>query len=96
MTAPLGERRRDLRQQLAAQRERLALQLAAGGAAGDGYPRSITMRWLIREPELMVRLLKKVLGRRVGGALPTVLALSRFLRATAPKKIDQQGPMRSP
>lgn len=84
MTAPLNERRRVLRKQLVDQRQRLASQFAAGGVAGDAYPRSITMRWLIREPELVMRLVKRVVGRRVGSALPTVLALSRFLRSTAP------------
>ena len=78
--APLAEQRRLLREQMGTQRQVLAQDLAAAGVGG-GYPRSITMRWLIQEPELVARLVKRAAGGRVAAAVPVVLILARFLRS---------------
>lgn len=75
---PLAGQRQALREQLGLQRARLARALAGGG--NGGYPRSITVRWLIQEPELVTRLAAKVVGGRVAAAVPVVLVLVRFLR----------------
>ena len=79
----LAEQRRELRQLLDEQRQRLAQQLASGDPAREGFPRSVTVRWLIEEPELVTSVLERILGRRVGGAVPVVLIFARFLRSAA-------------
>jgi hypothetical protein len=76
---PLAEQRRLLRAQLGTQRQRLSDQLAAAGRPREGFPRSVTVRWLIREPELVSRLVGGIAGRRVAAAMPSVLLLVRFL-----------------
>ena len=53
----LAEQRQTLRLQLLAQRERIAHQLGVSPSVTNGYPRSMTMRFLIRRPDLAVRLL---------------------------------------
>jgi hypothetical protein len=82
-TASLAEQRRLLRDELGAQRQRLAQQLAAAaaGGLGSGYPRSVTMRWLMDEPALVTKLVQRLVGARVAGAVPAVLAVARFLRS---------------
>jgi hypothetical protein len=54
--------REALRAQLHAQRRVLALRLAPDGAAPGRYPRSVTMRVLLRRPELLVALAQRVAG----------------------------------
>jgi hypothetical protein len=78
---PLAEQRRLLREQLGAHRLRLAGQLAPAGNARGDYPRSVTVRWLIQEPELVARVVERVAGGRVAAAVPAVLVLIRFLRS---------------
>lgn len=67
-----------LREQLQQQRRMLAHALAAGG----GYPRSATMRWLMREPELAGKVVGQIAGgSRAAAALPAVFLLVRLLRS---------------
>ena len=86
VATPLAEQRRALREQLGLQRLKLAHELAPdadAGGNGGRYPRSITMRWLIQEPELVTRFVERIEGARVAGAGPATLTFIRFLRSTA-------------
>lgn len=67
----LAEQRQVLRQRLLAQRQLIAHQLGATPAVDGGYPRSMTMRFLIRRPALAARLL---------AGLATLLVGARFFR----------------
>lgn len=85
VATPLAEKRRALREQLGLQRLKLAHELAPdadAGGNGGRYPRSITMRWLIQEPELVTKFIERILGARVASAVPAALAFMRFLRST--------------
>lgn len=80
----LAEQRRVVREELRAQRLTLAQDLdAAGGAGGarGAYPRSVTLRWLIQEPELVARLVERIAGGRLAAAVPGALLFVRFLRS---------------
>lgn len=79
--AALAGQRHVLREQLRVQRQLLALELVPSA----GYPRSITMRWLIREPELVGKLVGRVAGRRAATAMPAVLLAVRLLSAIVPR-----------
>lgn len=83
--ASLAGQRDALREQLQAQRQALALKLnPAGGAvaaASSNYPRSITMRWLIREPELVGKVVGHLVGGRAAAAIPAVFLAVRLLRS---------------
>jgi hypothetical protein len=59
----LAAQRQEIRDRLLAQRQRIAQQLAPGGDARGVYPRSMTMRLLIRRPELLARLLGVIADR---------------------------------
>lgn len=52
----LDEQRLALRQKLQDQRRRIAHQLELASAADGGFPRSVTMRLVIRRPDLALRL----------------------------------------
>jgi len=56
--AGLREQREVLREQLVAQRRLIARQL--GRAPGPGFPRSVTMRFILEHPLLSARLLARV------------------------------------
>lgn len=82
----LAQRQR-LRECLGLQRARIARQLgppAVGHRDGSGFPRSATMRLLLREPELVTDLLRRVAGTRVANLAPTALILIRLLGSTVP------------
>lgn len=82
-TAPsLAGQRHALREQLRVQRQVLEQELAAAGGVGGGYPRSVTMRWLIREPELVGKLVGHIAGGRAAATLPAVFLFARFLSST--------------
>jgi len=68
----LIEQRLNLRGQMRAQRQDLALQLFESKLRGD-FPRSITMRVLIHRPELVGRLVALVAGARVAGVVSALL-----------------------
>lgn len=79
----LTEQRRLLREQLEVQRLRLSYQLAVSDSANDAFPRSMTLRWLIQEPELVIRIVERVAGKRAAAVMPMLLVFARFLRSTA-------------
>jgi hypothetical protein len=64
-TGTLAEQRQEIRERLRAQRHRIARQLAPAGEAQSLYPRSMTMRLLIRRPDLVARLLALIAGRLI-------------------------------
>ena len=87
--ASLAGQRRVLREQLKVQRGVLERELAGGGGVGGvgaGYPRSATMRWLIREPELAGKLVGHVVGGRAAAALPGVFLFVRFLSSAIARR----------
>jgi hypothetical protein len=67
--ASLAEQRLALRQRLQAQREEIVRRLGPAPAIDGGYPRSMTMRLLVRRPDLAAGLLaglaSLLVGRRV-------------------------------
>lgn len=67
--ASLTAQRLALRLRLQAQREQIVRQLDPTPAIDSGYPRSMTMRFLIRRPALAARLL---------AGLATLLVGARF------------------
>jgi len=78
----LADQRQSMREQLQAQRQRIAEQLAPGADAGR-FPRSFTVRLLVRQPELLFRLLVRVPRARLVGSIIAILVLVRLLRAHA-------------
>lgn len=56
-TIPLTEQRQALRRRLLAQRQQIAQQLGPTSETSGSYPRSMTMRFLLRRPALAARLL---------------------------------------
>jgi hypothetical protein len=81
--SPLAAQRRLLLEQMGTQRVRIAHQIAAAGGAHGGFPRSVTVRWLMQEPELVTKLVGRVAGGRIASAVPATLLLIRFLRSAA-------------
>jgi len=67
--ASLTEQRLALRQRLQAQREQIARALDPTPATGSGYPRSMTMRFLIRRPAMAAKLLAGLATLLVGARL---------------------------
>jgi uncharacterized membrane protein YqjE len=63
----------------AASRAELSRHLAVLDGTDHGFPRSVAMRWLIREPELVARLVERVAGARAARALPAALIAVRLL-----------------
>jgi hypothetical protein len=92
----LSERSLALREQLQAQRGRIAAQLGAG--AHGGYPRSVTMRVLLASPELATLLMSRVVGPRTAAALRALLivvqALSFFATNQRAALASQAGSVR--
>ena len=73
-----------IREQLHAQRQRIAEQLAPTitAAARGHYPRSVTMRVLSRRPvPLLVRSVALVAGARLAGSVTGILVLVNLLRS---------------
>jgi hypothetical protein len=65
----LAEQRVALRQRLQAQREEIARRLGPLPATDGGYPRSVTMRFLVKRPalagQLLAGLATMLVGKRV-------------------------------
>ena len=84
----LEAQRLALRVQLRVQRHEVAEQLFES-KAGRSFPRSITMRVLMNQPELVGRLVALVAGARLAGVASGVLVgvqlLNSFSRVTARK-----------
>ena len=76
----LVEQRLALRVQLQVQRHEVAEQLFAAKAEGR-FPRSITMRVLMRQPELAGRLVALIAGARFAGSVSALLVVVQMLRA---------------
>ena len=70
--ASLAERRLELRARLQAQRGQIMRQLGPATGTDNDYPRSMTMRFLIRRPALAARLL---------AGIATLLVGARFFRS---------------
>jgi len=68
----LAEQRLALRRRLQAQREEIVHRLGPAPATDGGYPRSMTMRFLLRRPDLAAGLL---------AGLASLLAGKRFFRS---------------
>ena len=88
----LAERRHILRQQLLAQRQRIARQLEPvreihSNYLHSHYPRSMTMRFLMQRPDLLARLLPKFVtsgtGARLVKLIIVALTLFRIIQATS-------------
>ncbi|MDP9140203.1 MAG: hypothetical protein M3O62_05340 [Pseudomonadota bacterium] len=55
---PLAEQREMLSRQLQVQRQQIGQELAPIAGTNSDYPRSMTMRLLIRRPVLVIRMLR--------------------------------------
>jgi hypothetical protein len=71
-SASIAERRLELRARLQAQRGQIMRQLDPAPATDSDYPRSKSMRFLIRRPVLAARLL---------AGIATLLVGARFFRS---------------
>lgn len=76
----LVEQRLALRQQLRVQRQACAEQLFESKARGS-FPRSITMRAIMRRPDLAGRLVALIAGPRFAGLTSALLVVAQTLRA---------------
>ncbi|PIQ37673.1 MAG: hypothetical protein COW59_05920 [Lysobacterales bacterium CG17_big_fil_post_rev_8_21_14_2_50_64_11] len=68
-----------LRQQMQVQRARIAQQLDVSAAQRSGYPRSLTMRFLVRRPAVVVHLLVELGSVLLGARVIRSLARARSL-----------------
>lgn len=82
---PFGEQRRALRERMQSQRVLIAKQLGPVPEPGGAYPRSKTMRFLVRHPDFAVTVLAEIVallaGARHAKAVTAVTALSRIVRS---------------
>lgn len=87
--------RLELRGQLRVQRQEIAEQLFESKARGR-FPRSVTMRVLMRQPELVGRLVALVAGARFAGVVSALLVgvqlLNTFSTVTARQLPDAPRP----
>lgn len=72
--------RLDLQGQLRVQRQEIAERLFESKARGN-FPRSITMRVLVRQPELLGRLVALVAGARFAGVVSALLVGAQLLNS---------------
>lgn len=83
----LIDQRQALRRKLFLQRLRISHLLSPRNAGDNGFPRSMTMRFLVRRPAVAVRVLSEVglllLGPRFIRSLGTAMLLARILRSVA-------------
>ncbi|HUR41757.1 MAG TPA: hypothetical protein VM240_11395 [Verrucomicrobiae bacterium] len=81
----VSAQRWQLRERLAEQQVLMATLAAAevqqAATATAEWPRSLTMRLLVRRPLLVTMALRWIAGPRIAGALLAGLALGRLLRA---------------
>jgi len=73
--ASLVEHRQMLRRQLQEQRQLIARQLGPASEVNNGYPRSMTMRFLTRRPGLATSLFVEI---------ATLLIGARFIKSKTP------------
>lgn len=95
-TIPLAKQRQLLRQQLLAQRQLIAEQLDLAPVAKNGYPRSMTMRFLTQRPALIAKLLTGIttllVGARMIKSIGAALVLARVVRSVARTRQQKQAP----
>jgi hypothetical protein len=84
----LVEQRVALRGQLHVQRLEVAEQLFASRAGGR-FPRSITMRVLLHQPELAGRLVSLIFAGRSSGSMSAFLLGIQVLRAVRMSRAEQ-------
>lgn len=81
----LEEQREALRQQLRAQRQRIALRIDPPTASPGAYPRSRTMRFLMQRPQLLATLgsivVAKLFGPRAFKGIATALTVIGMVRS---------------
>jgi hypothetical protein len=82
----LFEQRKTLRLQMQLQREAFAHRLEDATAANDDYPRSMTMRFLVRRPDITAGLIAGaatlLAGPRLFRYITAALALIRIAQST--------------
>jgi len=87
MEASLVMQREKLQQQLQQQRKLIAQQLLPHSAGGHGYPRSMTMRFLLQRPKTSARIFTEIMalfaGARLFKLLGVLLTLVRILHASS-------------
>lgn len=79
----LAEQRERLCLQLQAQRRIVAEHLVSGAPEHSHYPRSVTMRLLIRKPALVARLVSLIPGVRFAASEPVLFVLACALGSRA-------------
>lgn len=90
--ASLAAQRLALRDRLRNQREQIAAQLESGN--GGGYPRSVTMRLILKRPELVTMVVSWLVGARFVGRARSVLFVVRTLAVLASvAPLVQQAPV---
>lgn len=82
----LAEQRLALRTKLLTQRQLIEHKLGPLTEATGGYPRSMTMRFVTRQPALVAKLLVGVatlfLGVRIYGSITVAFSVARIVRST--------------
>ena len=95
-TIPLAKQREVLRQQMLAQRQVIAEQLELTPGVKNGYPRSMTMRFLTQRPALIAKLLTGIatlfVGTRLIKAISAALVLARMVQSVAKTHHKKQSP----
>jgi hypothetical protein len=75
----LEDQRQSIRNQLQAHRLVVERQLTPPATDPNDYPRSLTMRLLIQQPELVAKLVALFAGARFAGSVPAILSLAQKL-----------------
>jgi len=88
--ASLVEQRQMLRRQLQAQRQLITQQLSPTPEVNSGYPRSMTMRFLTRQPGLVTSLFGELatllIGARFIKSIISVITLAKIVRSASTSK----------
>jgi hypothetical protein len=89
--ASLVEQRQMLCRQLQAQRQLITQQLSPTPEVNSGYPRSMTMRFLTRQPGLATGLFGELatllVGARYIKSIISVIFLARIVRSASTSKL---------
>ena len=95
-TTPLADQRLILRQQLLAQRQVIAEKMGQASSPKNGYPRSMTMRFLTERPALIVNLLTGLatllVGRRLIKTISAALIVAKIVQSVAKTHPKKQSP----
>ena len=90
----LAEQRQFIRGQLRTQRQKIAEQLAPDANAQDRYPRSVTMRLLIDQPNLPAKLITLISSARFADSIRAILVLVPMLRSAI--AVNARKPLNAP